>query len=218
MELRWHTWQRYITCTTDFIQAITHCQNYTLEQNNVVQCTYSTQGLFIWAEVISVTEKTFRQVYKRDLALLWNNMKSCIAFIWDGNVFPGTEISLADGQDLGNRDNFYPIWTQLSRLAGKISVYTSQNLHHSGKLYAVSGKHFSTWTEQQYLTCRNVFSATEITSAHMNRPLETQYSEWAVGPLSNATCLPMFMQFTGGHQPVQRFYWPENAIDWLREC
>ena len=29
------------------------------------------------------TEKTFRQVYKRDLALLWNNMKSCIAFIWD---------------------------------------------------------------------------------------------------------------------------------------
>ena len=30
----------------------------------------SIQGLFIWAEVISVTEKTFRQVYKRDLALL----------------------------------------------------------------------------------------------------------------------------------------------------
>ena len=25
-------------------------------------------GLFIWAEVISVTEKIFRQVYKRDLA------------------------------------------------------------------------------------------------------------------------------------------------------
>ena len=28
---------------------------------------------------------------------------------------------------------------------------------------------------------------------------------------------PMFMQFTGCHQPVQRFYWPTNAIDWLRE-
>ena len=72
----------------------------------------------IWAEVISVTEKTFRQVYKRDLALLWNNKKSCIAFIWDEKFHrPGTEISLADRRDLGDQDNFYPIWTQLSRLA-----------------------------------------------------------------------------------------------------
>ena len=29
----------------------------------------------------------------------------------------GTEISLADRRDLGDQDNFYPIWTQLSRLA-----------------------------------------------------------------------------------------------------
>ena len=36
-------------------------------------------------------------------------------------VFPGTEISLADRRDLGDRDNFYPILTQLSRLAGKLS-------------------------------------------------------------------------------------------------
>ena len=43
-------------------------------------------------------------------------------------------------------------------------------------------------------------------------------SEWTVGPLSSATCPPMFIQFTGCHQLVQRFYWPENAIDWLREC
>ena len=28
------------------------------------------KGLFIWAEVISVPEKTFRQVHKRDLALI----------------------------------------------------------------------------------------------------------------------------------------------------
>ena len=45
-----------------------------------------------------------------------------------------------------------------------------------------------------------------------------QYSEWTVGPLNSATCPPIFMQLTGCHQPVQRFYWPENAIDWLREC
>ena len=45
-----------------------------------------------------------------------------------------------------------------------------------------------------------------------------QYSESTVGPLSNVTCSPMFMQFTGCHQPVQGFYWPENAIDWLRKC
>jgi hypothetical protein len=29
-----------------------------------------TKGLFIWAEVIPVSEKTFRQVYERDLVLL----------------------------------------------------------------------------------------------------------------------------------------------------
>ena len=45
-----------------------------------------------------------------------------------------------------------------------------------------------------------------------------QYSEWTVGSLSCAACSPMIMQFTGCHQPVQHFYWPENAIDWLREC
>ena len=47
---------------------------------------------------------------------------------------------------------------------------------------------------------------------------EPQYSEWTVGPLSSVTCAPMFMQFTGCHQPVQGFYWSENAIDWLRKC
>ena len=31
-----------------------------------------------------------------------------------------------------------------------------------------------------------------------------QYSEWTVGPLSSATCSPMFMQFTDCYQPVQR--------------
>jgi hypothetical protein len=30
----------------------------------------SSKGLFIWAKVIPVSEKTFRQVYERDLALL----------------------------------------------------------------------------------------------------------------------------------------------------
>ena len=47
----------------------------------------------------------------------------------------------------------------------------------------------------------------------------SQYSEWTVGPLGSVTCAPMFMQFTGCHQPVQGFYWPENAIaNWLRKC
>ena len=47
----------------------------------------------------------------------------------------------------------------------------------------------------------------------------SQYSEWTDnGPLSSATCSAMILQFTGCHQPVLRFYWPENAIDWLREC
>ena len=33
----------------------------------------------------------------------------------------------------------------------------------------------------------------------------SQDSEWTVGPLSSATCPPMFMQLTGCHQPVLRF-------------
>ena len=56
----------------------------------------------IWAEVISVTEKTFRQVYKRDLEKLY-----CVHM---GQKVPsGAEISLADSRDLGDQDNFYPI-------------------------------------------------------------------------------------------------------------
>ena len=51
----------------------------------------------------------------------------------------------------------------------------------------------------------------------VQRP-QPQYSEWTVEPLSSVTCAPMFMQFTGCHQLVQGFYWPENAIDWLRKC
>ena len=43
-----------------------------------------------------------------------------------------------------------------------------------------------------------------------------QYREWTVGPLSIATCPPIYMQFIGCEQPVKRFYWPENAIVWLR--
>ena len=63
---------------------------------------------------------------------------------YETKVFPGpgTEISLADKRDLGDRDHFCLIRTQLSRLAGKLSVYTLQNLHHSGKLYSASRKAF----------------------------------------------------------------------------
>ena len=43
----------------------------------------------------------------------------------------------------------------------------------------------------------------------------SQYSELTVGPLSRATRRFVIIQFTGCHQPVQRSYWPENAIGWL---
>ena len=54
-------------------------------------------------------------------------------------LFPSTEISLVDRRDLGRRENFGPIWTQHSRLAGKLSVYNFTKSCHSGKLYPVSG-------------------------------------------------------------------------------
>ena len=40
--------------------------------------------------------------------------------------------------------------------------------------YPVSWAHFSIGTKQNYLTWRNVFSLTEITSTHMNRPSNRQ--------------------------------------------
>ena len=46
-----------------------------------------------------------------------------------------------------------------------------------------------------------------------------QYSElWTAGPLTSATCPPIFIQFTGCEQPVKRFYWTENAIAWTHKC
>jgi hypothetical protein len=38
------------------------------ETNSILEKYF--KGLFIWAKVILVSEKTFRQVYKRDLALV----------------------------------------------------------------------------------------------------------------------------------------------------
>jgi hypothetical protein len=40
-----------------------------IQMKNILK-HYPTKGLFIWAEVTPVNEKTFRQVYERDLALL----------------------------------------------------------------------------------------------------------------------------------------------------
>ena len=48
------------------------------------------------------------------------------------NVFLGTEISFADRRDIGDRDRFCPIRTQLCRLTGKLSLCTLQNVRHSG--------------------------------------------------------------------------------------
>ena len=85
------------------------------------------------------------------------------------NVLPDTEILLADRRDLGDPDNFCLIWTQLSRLAGKLSVYTLQNLHHSGKLYQASSKTFAHMNRTKLFDLSKCFLR-EITSVYMNRP------------------------------------------------
>ena len=48
-------------------------------------------------------------------------------------------------------------------------------------------------------------------SGNTRYSLRVQYSEWTVGLLSSATCCPIFVQFTGCHQPVERSYWPEKC-------
>ena len=56
--------------------------------------------------VISITEKTFRQVYKRD----FNKTKSFLGY---------RDISLADRKDLGDRDNFCPHMNATFPFSGK---------------------------------------------------------------------------------------------------
>ena len=63
----------------------------------------------------------------------------------------------------------------------------------------------------------NLIKSSHLTFKKVIFGTRPQYSEWTVGPRTCATCAPMFMQFSGYHRPVQAFYWPENAIDWLRE-
>ena len=57
-------------------------------------------GLFIWEEVISVSE--IRPVMKQYEKL------NCV-YMRSGKSIPGTEISFADRRDLGDGDNFCAI-------------------------------------------------------------------------------------------------------------
>ena len=70
------------------------------------------------------------------------SISPCCEILWKVADEKFSRVSLTDRRDLGDRDNFYPIWTQLLRSAGKFSVYTLQNLHHIRKLYPVSGTTF----------------------------------------------------------------------------
>ena len=69
-----------------------------------------------------------------------------------------------------------------------------------------------------FILSRDVLVLTGIKTRVVFPEPPPQYSEWTVGPLSSATCPSLFMQFSGCHQPVQRFYWSENPIDWVGEC
>ena len=54
---------------------------------------------------------------------------------------------------------------------------------------------------------------------YVNMAMGTQYSVWIVGPLSNATWLTMFMQFTGCQRAASSaFLLARKCIDWLWEC
>ena len=53
-----------------------------------------------------------------------------------------------------------------------------------------------TLKSMKYLANNSIQSCVEILTTISTEP---RYSEWTVGPLSSATCPPMFMQFTGCH-------------------
>jgi hypothetical protein len=105
------------------------------------------KGLFIWAKVIQVSEKTFRQVYKRDIALVWKYYEKLHCVHIRQKVFPCNEILLVDRRDLGDRDNLFPIWTQENFLSCQqlfitpFSIITSQ-LHCFQLRTTLNGKDF----------------------------------------------------------------------------
>ena len=105
-----------------------------------------------------VTEKTLWQFYKRDLTLLWNNIKSYIAFKWDEKfsrvprscLLTG-EISVTDAIFVPYEHNF-PAYRE-NFLFTLYKIYVT-----AGNFTRQAGWHFSIKTEQNYLTWRNVFS------------------------------------------------------------
>jgi hypothetical protein len=86
--------------------------------------------------------------------LEWIEVTCLNVFIWDEKFF------LVDKPDLGDWDNFCPIWTQ-----------HNQNFLAQRENFRCFFRLCRKWTEQTYLAGRNVFSPTVITFAHISRPL-----------------------------------------------
>ena len=126
------------------------------------------RGLFIWAEVISVSGKTFRQAYTSEISPCYeNNMKRCISYI----------AFISDKRIPVYRD--LACWQARYRCTGKTHDTT---FPLNGKTFCL---HFTKSTLQRktvpdkpdnispyeqhkikYLTCQN-FS---LNSVHVNRP------------------------------------------------
>ena len=71
---------------------------------------------------------------------------------------------------------------------------------------AATAAPFFEWLHSCFFKTLKKFAVQNFTSEIIFTVAQLQYSEWTVGPQSSATCPPMFMQFTGCQQPVQRFY------------
>ena len=141
------------------------------------------KGLFIWAKVILVSEKRFRQVYKQVYEPWYeNNMKSYTAFRMRQKVFLCTEISLLDRRVLGDRDNVFPICDMNTTfpLSG-INFLSCQQLFNSihVQCYVTAGNFTRPVRRVTFLhmnrtkvygQSKSFLANRDITFAHMNRP------------------------------------------------
>ena len=105
------------------------------------------------------------------ISLLWNNTKSYIAFKWDETFSRVPRSRLLTGEISVTEIIFVSFEHNFSAYRENFLFTQSTSQRET---YPVSWAHFSIGTKQNYLTWRNVFSLTEITSTHMNRPSNRQ--------------------------------------------
>ena len=118
-------------------------------------------------KVTSVSEKTFRQVYWRDLALKMTKNLHCVHTRRKVSFWCSTGETSA--KFLSHMNTTFPLREKTFFHDSNFSIGTLQNLRHNGKTFLHLKR------KKKSLNLRNVFPLTETTSAHTK---ESESKNW----------------------------------------